>query len=109
MDELGEDYIFNTGLTFIHSTLKRKTYDVGSVELKFYVIAKNVAQLFYVATMRESKLACYDLLHYIYTSDRHGKYLDNVKHPAKKAKQSREMMELLAEPEPDPGEVTSVS
>lgn len=49
MEQLGEDYIFNTGLKFIRQTLKRKTYDVGSVELKFYVIAKNVAQLFYVA------------------------------------------------------------
>jgi len=43
MDEVGEGYIFNTGLRFIKQVLKRKTYDVGSVELKFYVIAKNVA------------------------------------------------------------------
>jgi len=43
MDELGEGYIFNTGLSFIRQVLRRKTYDVGSVELKFYVIAKNVA------------------------------------------------------------------
>jgi len=43
MDEVGESYIFNTGLRFIMQVLKRKTYDVGSVELKFYVIAKNVA------------------------------------------------------------------
>jgi len=43
MEEMGEEYIFNTGLRFIKQVLKRKTYDVGSVELKFYVIAKNVA------------------------------------------------------------------
>ena len=31
-------------------------------------------------------MAVYDLLHYIFSSDRHSKYLDNVKHPAKKSK-----------------------
>ena len=47
MKALNERYIFDTGLDFIRATLKRKTYDVGSVELKFYVLAKNVAALFY--------------------------------------------------------------
>jgi hypothetical protein len=75
--------------------LKRKTYDVGSVELKFYVIAKNVAALFYAGTKREYKMNAYELLKYIYSSERHAKYLDNVKHPAKNKKNSREIQELL--------------
>lgn len=47
MKTLQEQYIFGTGLEFIKATLKRKTYDVGSVELKFYVLAKNIAFTFY--------------------------------------------------------------
>ncbi len=65
MLDLAEDYIYNTGLSFIKSVLKRKTYDVGSVELKFYVIAKNVAALFYAGTKREHKMQALDLLKYI--------------------------------------------
>ena len=75
--------------------MKRKTYDVGSVELKFYVLAANVANLFYVAEEREHQLAAYDLIKFIY--QKHEKYLDNVKHPAKKGRQSRELVELLAQ------------
>jgi hypothetical protein len=56
------------------------------VELKFYVLAKNVANCFYHAHDRTHILATFDLLKYIYTSDRHAKYLDNVKHPAKKSR-----------------------
>ena len=86
MKLLNEKYLFGSGLNFIKATLKRKTYDVGSVELKFYVLAKNVANCFYHANDRTHKLATFDLLKYIYTSDRHAKYLDNVKHPAKKGR-----------------------
>lgn len=43
MTDICEQYLFETATKFIRSTLKRKTYDVGSVELKFYVTAKNVA------------------------------------------------------------------
>jgi len=43
-------------------------------------------------------------------TSRHAKYLDNVKHPARKGKNSREMMDLLGgEPEQDQAEVTSQS
>ena len=43
---LNEKFIYETGLDFIKATLKRKTYDVGSVELKFYVLANRANQLF---------------------------------------------------------------
>ena len=86
MKSLNEKYLFGSGLNFIKATLKRKTYDVGSVELKFYVLAKNVANCFYHAHDRTHILATFDLLKYIYTSDRHAKYLDNIKHPAKKGR-----------------------
>jgi len=75
--------------------LKRKTYDVGSVELKFYVLAKNVAAAFYAATNKKHQIAALDLLKYIYSSERHAKYLDNVKHPAKKGRQNKEILEAL--------------
>jgi len=35
-------------------------------------------------------MGAFELLKYIYTSDRHGKYLDNVKHPARKKAESME-------------------
>lgn len=86
MQQLNKQYIFGTGLNFIKATLKRKTYDVGHVELKFYVLAKNVAAAFYAATEKKHQIAALELLKYIYSSDRHAKYLDNVKHPAKKGR-----------------------
>ena len=82
-------YIY--GLDFIKATLKRKTYDVGSVELKFYVLVKNCAALFYHTSDQHNKLAAFELLNYIYSSDRHAKYLDNVKHPCKKQKKDKEI------------------
>ena len=94
MTKLNEDYLFIYGLNFIYHTLKRKTYDVGSVELKFYVIAKNIASLFYHTTDKRNKIKAYELLSYIYSSDRHAKYLDNVKHPAKAKKNSKDIIEL---------------
>lgn len=84
MQKLNEAYLFGQGLNFIKSTLKRKTYDVGSVELKFYVLVKNCAALFYHSNNNKRKIQAYELLNYIYSSDRHAKYLDNVKHPCKK-------------------------
>jgi len=86
MFELAEDYIFKFGLPFLRSTLKRKQYDIGSTELRFYVIAKNIAELFYKTDKKEYKLIAFDVLKYIHTSERHAKYLDSVKHPAKKLK-----------------------
>ena len=97
MKALNEKYIFDTGLDFIRATLKRKTYDVGSVELKFYVLAKNVAALFYHTDDRQNQAKALDLLKYIYSSDRHAKYLDNVKHPAKKGRQNKEILENFAQ------------
>lgn len=75
---------------------------MGSVELKFYVLVKNCAALFYHATDNKNKLAAYELLNYIYSSDRHAKYLDNVKHPAKKLKNNKEIDELLRSGANDP-------
>lgn len=49
MTELNERYIFGAALDFIRATLQRKTYAVGSVELKFYVLGAKVAALFYKA------------------------------------------------------------
>jgi hypothetical protein len=53
MKQLQEKYIYGTGLDFIRATLKRKTYSVGSVELKFFVLAKHIADCFYAANERQ--------------------------------------------------------
>jgi hypothetical protein len=95
MKTLNEKYIFESTLDFIKATLKRKTYDVGSVELKFYVLAKNVAALFYHTQDKRNKIKALELLKYIFESDRHAKYLDNVKHPAKKGRQNKEVLDEL--------------
>lgn len=93
MKELNEQYIFGSALEFIKATLVRKKYDVGSVELKFYVLVKVVATSFYHATDIKHKLAVYELVFFIHSTD-HQKYLDNVNHPAKK---SRKNAEIVAE------------
>lgn len=95
MEKLNEEYLYIYGLDFIKATLKKKTYDVGSVELKFYVLVKNCAALFYHTNDKHNKLAAFELLNYIYSSERHAKYLDNVKHPAKKGKKDKEIEALL--------------
>ena len=71
MQKLNSEYLFGCGLDFIKATLKRKTYDVGSVELKFYVLVKNCAALFYHTNVNKHKVAAYELLNYIYSSERH--------------------------------------
>ena len=108
MLDVAEDYIYRTGLSFIKLVLKRKTYDVGSVELKFYVIAKNVAALFYHTPKKEFRLLSLDLLRYIHRTERHTKYLDNVKHPAKKPSTAREITDLYEKDSDDEGASTSI-
>jgi hypothetical protein len=39
-----------------------------------------------VAKEKKHQHAVLDVLKYIYTSEKHAKYLDNVKHPAKKGR-----------------------
>lgn len=66
MYSLAEEYVYTTGLDFIRQVLKRKTYDVGSVELKFYQIAKNVARLFDRPAEKKYKICAFELLRYIH-------------------------------------------
>ena len=55
-------------------------------------------------------MAVYELLYYIFTNERHQKYLDNVKHPAKKGKQAKDMIEMLMdEGDEENQEVVSVT
>lgn len=42
------------------------------------------------------QVAALDLLKYIYSSERHAKYLDNVTHPAKKGRQNKETYEFYS-------------
>ena len=91
MIELNAQYIFKTCLDFIRATLKKKNYDAGSVELKFFVLGARVAALFYHTTEIKYQYMTLQLLEYMYESDQHNKYLDNVKHPAKNNRTNTEV------------------
>ena len=86
-----EEYIFITCVSFIRLALKRKNFDVGAFDMKFFNVAENLAALYYhkVSNPRY-KLSLFNLLSYIRKSSRHSKYLDNVRHPAKKLKDNEE-------------------
>ena len=84
MRDIAEKYIFCTGQMFMKMALKRKTYDVGAFDMKFFTIVKNIAQLYYKVQNPQYKLNVFELLIYINGSDKHSKYLDDVRHPAKK-------------------------
>ena len=43
------------------------------------------------------KKSLFDLLFYMRQSGRHSKYLDNIKHPAKKLKENEELLYLQKE------------
>ena len=62
MNKLCEDYIFYTGFNFIKAVLKRKKYDVGSLELKFYVLAKKVAETFYYTKDKKQQRQALNLI-----------------------------------------------
>jgi hypothetical protein len=89
MEEI-ENYIFFTGMSFMKLALKRKTYDVGAHDMKFFTIADNIAKLFYSANKAEHKLSVYELLKFMNDSEKHSKYLDDVRHPAKKNRNNDE-------------------
>lgn len=92
MTELNERYIFGAALDFIRATLQKKTYAVGSVELKFYVLGAKVAALFYAAKEKKHKHAVLALLRYMHDNADHSKYLDSVKHPAKRGRANQEIL-----------------
>jgi len=58
-----EHYLFDMVLTFIHLILKRKQYDVGSAELKFFNVAENLSKLFMHTRCRQYREIVYDLLY----------------------------------------------
>ena len=76
--------------------MKRKNYDVGAFDMKFFNVAENLAALYYHnVTDPEYKLSLFELLSYMRKSVRHSKYLDNIRHPAKKLKNNEEHENLL--------------
>ena len=51
---------------------------------------KLVAAVFYHTNNKKQQQAAYDIIHFIYNS-RDGKYLDNVRHPAKRGRANAEI------------------
>ena len=97
MLDVAEEYIFNSCVRFIRLALKRKNFDVGAFDMKFFNVAENLASLYYhnPDLKPEYKMSLFQLLSYIRQAERHQKYLDNVaRHPARKLKNNEEYISL---------------
>ena len=75
--------------------LRRKTYDVGAFDMKFFTITENLCNLYYQTENLQYKMNIMDLLLYMNFSENHSKYLDDVRHPAKKRKENNEEFQKL--------------
>ena len=94
---IAEEYIFDIGINFMHRTMMRKPSDIGSFDMKFFDIGKNLASLYYKSNNRKHKLRLFKLLSYIQTSENCARYLSDVKHPARKLKNNEELQKLEME------------
>ena len=77
--------------------MKKKPVDIGSFDMKFFDIGKNLAALYYVTTDKRQKFNIFKLLQFINTSENNSRYLSDVKHPAKKGKKNEEFEKLQQE------------
>lgn len=91
MFEMAEEYIMGIAIDFMEKTMIRKPADIGSFDMKFFDIGKNLASLYYKATKSRHKLKIFKLLSYMQTSENNSRYLSDVKHPAKKLKNNEEL------------------
>ena len=94
MMEIVEEYIFEVAMLFMEITMQKKPTDIGSFDMKFFDIGKNLASLYYKATKNKHKLNVFRLLSYMQTSENNARYLSDVKHPAKKLKNNEELEKL---------------
>lgn len=92
--EIVEEYIFEVAMLFMEITMQKKPTDIGSFDMKFFDIGKNLASLYYKATKNKHKLNVFRLLSYMQTSENNARYLSDVKHPAKKLKNNEELEKL---------------
>lgn len=95
MYDLAEEYIFDKGLPFMKWTIIKKPSDIGSFDMKFFDIGKNLASLFYKVQNTKRKLQIFHLLSYIHTNPNSARYLSDCKHPAKKLRNNEEYEKLL--------------
>ena len=56
MLEIAEEYIFDVSMDFMLMTMKNKPTNIGSFDMKFFDIGKNLASLYYKATKSRHKL-----------------------------------------------------
>ena len=91
MAEIVEEYILDAAIDFMQLTMQRKPTDIGSFDMKFFDIGKNIASLYYKATKPKHKLKIFGLLSYMQTSENNSRYLSDVKHPARKLKNNEEL------------------
>ncbi len=50
MHKIAEEYIFDVGMNLMMQTMMKKPQDIGSFDMKFFDIGKNLASLYYKAT-----------------------------------------------------------
>ena len=62
MFSLAMEYIFDAGIKFMRVTMRKKPSDVGSFDMKFFDIGKNLASLYYKTNNRKHKLHLFELL-----------------------------------------------
>jgi len=67
MHNVAEEYIFISCVRFIRLALKRKNFDVGAFDMKFFNVAENLASLYYhnPDLKPEYKMSLFQLLSYI--------------------------------------------
>ena len=94
MLEVAEEYIFDVAIDFMLRTMQRKPTDIGSFDMKFFDIGKNIASLYYKASRSSHKYKIFNLLSFMQTSENCSRYLSDVKHPARKLKNNDELEKL---------------
>ena len=65
MLHLAQEYIFDIGIQFMQKTMQRKPTDIGSFDMKFFDIGKNLASLYYKSNRSSHKLKLFKLLSFM--------------------------------------------
>lgn len=65
MHDIALEYIFDAGVNFMLKTMQKKPTDIGSFDMKFFDIGKNLATLYYKSNKRRHKLRLFELLSYM--------------------------------------------
>ena len=65
MYDIALEYIFDIGIRFMIKTMQKKPSDIGSFDMKFFDIGKNLAALYYKTNKKGHKLRLFELLSFM--------------------------------------------